>query len=109
MNITFASTVFPVVALAAGSAIGFGFGMIQQFARRRYEQKERSGVFDNAWAVMPGSMTRVAYLMLALVLVQVTAPMLFGGVNQWLVSGGVVLGYGAMLFREFSRRRSQAV
>ncbi len=49
-------------------------------------------------------MTRVAMLLLALALVQVACPLLFTHYNQWLVSGGVVLGYGSILFQQLRRR-----
>ena len=56
---------------------------------------------------MPGSMRRTAYLLLALVLVQLVCPMLFTDGTQWWVSGGVVAGYACMLFLELRRRQSR--
>ena len=45
-------------------------------------------------------------LMMALVLVQVVCPMLFVNGIQWWVSGGVVLGYGSVLFSQLLRQRT---
>ncbi len=97
-----------VVALGAGAAVGFGFGLLQEAALRRHERQQQAGLLTTGWAIMPGSMRRSAYLLLALVLVQIFCPMLFTDGTQWWVSGGVVAGYGAMLFRELHRRRNLA-
>jgi len=50
-------------------------------------------------------MKRVAYLLVALVLVQIVCPLLFIDGSQWWVSGGVVVGYGALLFRQLRQAR----
>ena len=39
----------------------------------------------------------MAYLLIALLIVQVVCPLIFLNGTQWAVSGGVVLGYGWML------------
>jgi hypothetical protein len=78
--------------------------MLQEFALRRHQQREQSGDFHNGWAVMPGSMRRVAFLLIALVIVQILCPILFVGASEWWVSGGVVAGYGALLFRRLRDR-----
>jgi hypothetical protein len=80
--------------------------MLQQAALRRHEKQQQAGQLETGWVVMPGSMRRTAYLLIALVLVQVVCPMLFTDGTQWWVSGGVVAGYGAMLFRDLRRRQS---
>jgi hypothetical protein len=95
-----------VLGLTLGGAIGVGFGFIQQAALRRYEKRQAAGTLDSSWAVIPGSMSRVALLLIALVLVQLVSPMLFADGIQWLVSVGLVAGYGALLLREFFRRRA---
>jgi len=92
------------LALLAGGAIGVGFGVIQNIALRRNQKLQQSGSLNSGWAVMPGSMRRVAYLMVALVLVQIFCPLLFVGASQWWVSGGVVLGYGGFLFAGLRRK-----
>lgn len=94
-----------VLAFVAGATIGLGFGLIQQAALRRHERRQQSGNVATGWAIMSGSLGRVAYLLVALALVQVTCPMLFVDSTQWWVSGGVVTGYGAVLVRELYRRR----
>jgi len=94
----------PLVGLAAGAVIGVGFGWIQQLALKRNRRLQQDGGLNNGWAVMPGSMRRVAALLLALVLVQVACPLLFVDGTQWWVSGGVVAGYAVMLFRQLRQR-----
>ena len=98
-----------ITAVIAGGVIGAGFGLVQEAARRRYERKQSEGRFSNGWAVMPGSGARVAYLLVGLVLVQLVCPVLFRNGVQWWVSGGVVIGYGFMLFRQLQRRRRRGV
>jgi hypothetical protein len=95
-----------LLALAAGGAIGFCFGLIQVRALRRNERRQQSGDLSNGWAVMPGSMTRVAYLLMVLVAVQILCPLLFKDGTQWWVSGGVVMGYGYALFRRLMQRKA---
>ena len=95
----------PIAALVAGAAIGFMFGMIQNFALRRNEKRQASGSLNSGWAVMPGSGKRVAYLLIVLVLVQIICPLLFQNGSQWWVSGGVCAGYAAALLRRLLERK----
>ncbi len=95
-----------LAALAAGALIGYVFGTIQQIALRRNEKRQEDGKLNTGWAVMPGSGRRVAYLLIALVLVQLICPLFFVNGSQWWVSGGVVLGYGTILYRQFRRRQA---
>jgi len=94
----------PTTGLVAGVAIGYAFGLIQDAAARRNQQQLDRGLLHNGWSLMPGSMTRVAMLLLALVVVQVACPLLFVHYNQWLVSGGVVAGYGFVLYQQLRKR-----
>lgn len=93
-----------------GGAIGLAFGRVQAAAGRRNARLQAEGKLNTGWAVMPGSFRRVAYLLVALVLVQVACPLLFAGAYAWFVSGGLVAGYGWILYRELmTRRRSLGV
>jgi hypothetical protein len=94
-----------VAALIAGGVIGLGFGLVQHMALRRNEKLEQNGKLHSGWSVMPGSMKRVAYLLVALVVVQIICPLLFMDGSQWWVSGGVVVGYGVLLFRQLQQAR----
>jgi hypothetical protein len=96
-----------LTGLLAGAIIGVGFGMIQNAARRHNERKQAEGKLNTGWVLMPGSGARVAYLLIALVLIQIVCPLLFKDGIQWWVSGGLVAGYGLMLFRELRQRLSQ--
>jgi hypothetical protein len=95
-----------IAGLIAGVIIGVAFGMAQDAARRRNEQREKEGKLTSGWAVMPSSGARVAYLLIALVLIQLICPMLFVSGTQWWVSGGVVLGYGTILFKQLRQRQT---
>lgn len=97
-----------ITGFIIGGLIGLAFGAVQNYALRRNEKRQEAGHLKSGWLVMPGSMTRVAFLMIALVLVQIGMPMLFEGVSQWAVSAGLVLGYGWMLYLEY-RRKVQAI
>jgi hypothetical protein len=105
MAIQLMSTLLIFLAVAAGGAIGYFFGVIQMRALRRNEQKQQTGELSNGWAVMPGSMTRVAYLLVLLVAIQIVCPLLFKDGIQWCVSAGLVMGYGYVLFRRLASRR----
>jgi hypothetical protein len=106
MHLDFYHVLASVVALTAGTMIGYSFGLIQKAAARRNQHLHASGHLQSGWAVMPGSMRRVAYLLVALAGVQLICPLLFTGGYQWWVSGGVVVGYGSILLQELRRRRA---
>jgi hypothetical protein len=93
-------------AAAIGLAIGLGFGVIQRRALLRHAKLQEAGHFQSGWAATPGSFRRVAYLLVALALVQLVCPLLFapGSLAPWYVSGGLVIGYGWMLYLQLRRR-----
>ena len=93
--------------LVVGGLIGVAFGAVQNAAALRNEKRQDTGKLRSGWAIMPGSLRRVALLMIALALVQIGMPMLFTSESQWLVSAGVVFGYGSMLYLQFRRRMSK--
>jgi hypothetical protein len=95
-----------LLGLILGGTIGLGFGLIQAAAQRRHEKLHDGGRLKTGWAVVPGSMRRVAYLLIALALVQVISPALFMDGTQWWVSAGVAGGYGGRLFWQLRQRRS---
>ena len=98
----------PVAALLAGGIVGLGFGALQQAALNRHRRLQAEGKFTTGWAAMPGSFRRVAYLLVALAIMQFLCPVFFaaGGISQWCVSAGVVIGYGWMLFGQLRTRRT---
>jgi hypothetical protein len=107
MHIEWIDILRSLAGLVAGGLIGVGFGLIQKLALHRNQRRQQAGDLNSGWAVMPGSMRRVAGLLVALVVVQIFCPLLFTDGVQWWVSGGIVAGYGAMLFRQLRLRRSQ--
>lgn len=98
--------VWSLSGLVMGGLIGVTFGLVQNAAWRRHQKLEEAGKLKTGWAVMPGSMRRVAYLLVALLLVQILCPLLFTDGTQWWVSGGVVGGYGCVLYSQLRRRLS---
>jgi hypothetical protein len=102
------SLILPPTALIAGGMIGYTFGLIQAAAARRYERLQLQGKFTSGWNATPGSFRRVAYLLVALALVQFLFPMFFapGGSSRWCVSAGVVAGYGWTLYKQLRQRRA---
>ena len=97
-----------VVGLGAGALIGYGFGLLQNAALRRHEQLAQGGKLKSGWSLMPGSGARIAYLLCALLLVQLVCPLIFVGGTQWVVSAGVVFGYGWMLLIQLRLRLKAA-
>jgi hypothetical protein len=95
-----------LLGLLLGGTIGLGFGLIQDAAHRRLAKRQENGRLNSGWAVMPGSMTRVGYLLIALVAVQFVSPALFTDGIQWWVSAGVAGGYGVRLFWQLRRERA---
>jgi hypothetical protein len=100
MQLHFIQILSGLAALTAGSLIGLGFGAVQEAAARRYRRLQNCGDLSSGWAVVPGSMGRVGYLLVALVGVQLICPLLFSNGCQWWVSGGVVAGYAWSLWRK---------
>jgi hypothetical protein len=102
----YSSFVIPPLALVAGAMIGYAFGLVQSNASRRHERLQREGKFDSGWKATPGSFRRIAYLLVALALVQFLFPIFFApnGLSQWCVAGGVAAGYGLVLYRDMRRR-----
>ena len=95
-----------IAALIVGGLIGAAFGLLQNVARRKNEQREAQGVLKSGWSLMPGSGVRVAYLLLTLVLIQILCPVLFkNNSTQWWVSGGLVAAYGWALAQRLRRQR----
>ena len=100
------SFILPPLALVCGGLIGYAFGGLQAAATRRYQRKQAEGNFKSGWSVTPGSMGRVAILLVTLAFVQFLFPILFtpGGLSQWCVALGVVGGYGMTLYRQMRTR-----
>ena len=95
------------LALITGGFIGYAFGLIQNAARLRHEKRQQEGKFKNAWSIIPSPGARTAYLLIALLLVQLICPLLFVEGTQWMVSGGVAAGYGWALFQALRVRRKE--
>jgi hypothetical protein len=102
---SFIQILFTSLAVIIGAVIGLAFGYLQNAALRRHQKQVETGEFKSGWNVMPGSGGRVALLLMALVAIQFLCPILFADGTQWWVSGGLVAGYGCMLYRTFCEKR----
>lgn len=92
-------------ALLLGGIMGFVFGSIQNAASVHHRKLQQGGQLNSGWALMPGSMRRTAFLLIALVVVQIACPLFFESATvQWLVSAGIVLGYGWTLLKKLRDR-----
>ena len=93
-----------VGGLMLGVAIGYAFGAVQNIALLRNKQDQERKILRSGWTILPGSMGRVAILLAVLGLVQILCPLFFEGTStQWLVSAGVMIGYGWTLVHQLRR------
>jgi|GEM_PF-988081 hypothetical protein len=106
MNTFLTNSIFFLSALATGSGVGFLFGTLQNAAFRRNKKLNKTGKLKSELNLMSGSLSRVATLLILLVLLQLILPFLFEGNTQWIVSAGVVLGYGWTLLKQLNNRTS---
>jgi hypothetical protein len=83
-----------VAAIIVGFAIGFWFGTNQNSALVKNKKKYENGKLKNGFFIMPSSMGRISILLIILVVIQLAIPMFFQGNIQWIVSAGIILGYG---------------
>ena len=93
------------LAVIVGAGIGVAFGYLQNIALRRNQKQVETGEFKSGWNIMPGSGGRVALLLISLVIIQLVCPLLFADGTQWWVSGGLLAGYGFMLYRTLREKR----
>jgi hypothetical protein len=102
------SLLFSILALITGGAIGLLFGLIQNKALLKNKRLQQQGKLKNNLVIMPGSFTRIAGLLIVLVLVQITCPIFFSGNIQWLVSAGVLVSYAYTLLKQMHTRISKS-
>ena len=76
-----------VQGIALGAIIGGGFAWLQLQALRRNELLERRQELPSLLKRLPGSGARVAFLLMALVLVQVLTP----AADKWWLSGSLIV------------------
>ncbi len=103
MNNTLTELV-PAAAFLIGGIIGYLFGAIQNIALLRNKKLRESGKLKTGWLIMPGSFSRIATLMVLLVVVQIGLPVLFRGNIEWIVSAGLILGYGWTMVKRLRER-----
>ncbi|HUJ09407.1 MAG TPA: hypothetical protein VL171_05215 [Verrucomicrobiae bacterium] len=92
-----------LLGIVLGVTIGGAFAWLQLLAARRNEMIEKQqpvGILQQ----VPGSMGRVALLLMALVVVQVVFPT----ANKWWLSGSLVIAYGIPFFWRLKYKLSQA-
>jgi hypothetical protein len=94
MNKEIITVLISIVAIAVGFAIGFWFGSTQNAALIQNKKKYESGKLKNGFFIMPGSMGRISMLLIILVAIQIAIPIFFQGNIQWILSTGIIVGYG---------------
>jgi len=100
MNSYITESLLAIIGFLVGGAIGFTFGSLQNAALERNRKRQLAQGVRTAMTLVPGSFRRTAFLLMTLAVVQVVCPMLFeSALVQWLVSAGVVVGYGWTLLR----------
>ncbi len=95
-----------VGALIIGGVVGLLFGLIQNNARLQNKRLNETGKLRSGWLIMPGSFGRIAILLIVLALIQVGVPIFFKGSIQWLVSAGILLGYGWTFVKRLKQQAS---
>lgn len=100
----FVETLLTIAALLLGGAVGYLFGVMQSAARIKNKKKSDRGKLKSGWKVMPGSFGRIALLLVVLAIIQLGMPMLFRGNIQWIVSLGILLGYGLTFIKQLKQR-----
>jgi len=108
MPFTAVDLIRDLVGLAAGAIIGLALGTLQQIALRRDEQPAPGGGPKSGWWLLPPAVVRLVFLVSTLALLRLASPQLFAEGTRWIVTAGVLLAYGAMLFGQL-RRRLRAV
>jgi len=76
--------------VAVGIILGGAFAWLQLQTLRRNELLEKRQELPTLLKQLPGSGGRVAFLLIALVLVQVLVP----NVDKWWLSGSLAVSYG---------------
>lgn len=92
------------LAVLIGFGVGYGFGLLQENARRRNAALQSAGDFKLGVKQLPGTGRRIAYLLLSLLAVQLLCPLLFRDGIQWLVSFGLLVGYGIPMWSQLRER-----
>lgn len=100
MDPTLKTTVMEAVAFTFGLGLGGAYGFVAEWVRRRREKTRSARPLHGLGS---GALTRTAGLLVVLVVIQVVCPVFFRAGLQWPVLGGIVAGYGSMLFRGYLR------
>jgi hypothetical protein len=93
------------LGLVLGAVIGGTFAWLQMLALRRNELLEKQQQLPTLLKQLPGSTGRIAFLLIALVAVQV----LFPGVNLWWLTGSLVVTYAIPFIWQLKDRFSRLV
>jgi hypothetical protein len=100
-------TFLPVGGFTLGAMIGFGFGSFQDAALRRNQRAQESAHHESGWVVLSSSMQRITFLLIVLMAIQLACPIFFAGETlPWVVSAGVVVGYGVKWLKKQRARTS---
>ena len=91
--------------IVAGILIGGSFAWLQLQALRRNELLAKNQQLPTFLKRLPGSGARVAYLLLALVLVQILLP----GVDLWWLSGSLIVSSSVPILLRLKQRAARVI
>jgi hypothetical protein len=92
-----------ILGMITGCIIGLAIGIAQQVSRGRSVRIQKRKRILNAWLAATGALKGAFIFLLVILLIQMILPALFDDDIKWMVSGGVVLGYAAILLDELGR------
>jgi hypothetical protein len=96
--------ILSLFAVIVGFGVGYSFGLLQENARRRNAVAQARGDYKLGMGQLPGTGRRIAYLVLSLLAVQLICPLLFRDGIQWMVSGGLLVGYAIPMWSQLRER-----
>ncbi len=93
-------TILSIGAVIFGIGIGVVFGTLQHKALLRDQAQQANKGHKRRRLVIPSSFRRIFYLVMLLMVIQYVAPMLFKNASiQWILTAGIIIGYGWTLVR----------
>ncbi len=96
---------FHLAGVVAGSVLGCTFGLFQAVVSRHNEKHPDAEELKTRGSPWFETDACAAYLLVILIAIQLICPVLLPGGMEWWASSGVLLGYGAVLFRQNLKAR----
>jgi hypothetical protein len=110
MNAGLFYTIISLGALIIGLGVGVTFGTLQHKALLRDQIKQANKDYKKRRLVVPSSFRRIFYLVISLLVIQYAAPILFHtSSTQWVLTAGIIVGYGWTLVRRLRTHKDDYV